>query len=83
MDIVNEVILRRVSGVESDRFQVVFDLFVRDMYMDGNKVCWGCILSGGMTSAFIDGLLAAIWFQCHSGWAFLVTDDTSSFEHSE
>ena len=56
---------------------------LRDAYMDGNKVCWGSILNGGMNSAFIDVLLAAVWFQCHSGWAFPVTDDPSSFEYGE
>lgn len=56
---------------------------LRDVYMDGNKVRWGSILSSDMNSAFIDALLAAIWFQCHSRWAFSVTDNTSSFEHGE
>ena len=56
---------------------------LRDAYMDGNKVRWGSILNGGMNRACIDVLLAAIWFQCHSGRAFPVTNDTSSFEHGE
>ena len=56
---------------------------LRDTYMDGNKVRWGSILKGGMNRAFIDVLLTAIWFQCHSIRAFPVTDDTSSFEHGE
>ena len=53
---------------------------LRDVYMDGNKVRCGSILSGGMNSAFIDVPLAAICFQCHSGRAFSVTADASSFE---
>ena len=56
---------------------------LRDAHMDGNKVRWGSILSGSMNSAFIDVLLTDIWFQCHPGRAFPVTDDTSSFEHGE
>lgn len=56
---------------------------LRDVYMDGNKVRWGSISSGGMNSAFIDVLLVAICFQCHSGRAFSVTNDTSSLGHGE
>lgn len=56
---------------------------LRDVYMDGNKVRWGSISSGSMNSAFIDVLLVAICFQCHSGRAFSVTNDTSSLEHGE
>ena len=55
---------------------------LRDVYMDGNKVRCGSILRGGMISDSIGVHRAAVCFQCHSGRAFSVTDDTSSFEHA-
>ena len=53
---------------------------LRGVYMDGNKVRCGSILSGSMNSDVIGVHRAAICFQCHSGRAFSVTADASSFE---
>ena len=75
-------ILYASSEVERSKWRKVLEetQSLRDVYMDGNKVRRGSISSGSMNSDVIGVLRAAICFQRHSGRAFSVTVDASSFE---